>query len=77
VEPHYAVKCNSDRVILETLAKLGCKFDCASQAEIEMVLNFTEVSGKDVIFANPCKPKGHLIYAKEVGVKQMTFDNLS
>jgi len=76
VEPHYAVKCNSDMVVLETLAKLGCKFDCASKGEIKMVLNFPEVSGKDIIFANPCKPKGHLLYAQVKGVKQMTFDNL-
>jgi len=81
VEPHYAVKCNSDLVILETLARLGCKFDCASKGEIEMVLSFNEtvsvpVSPNDIIFANPCKPKGHLLYAKEKGVKQMTFDNL-
>jgi len=76
VEPHYAVKCNSDMVVLETLAKLGCKFDCASKGEIEMVKSFPEISGKDIIFANPCKPKGHLLYAKQEGVKQMTFDNL-
>jgi len=76
VEPHYAVKCNSDLVVLETLAKLGCKFDCASKGEIEMVMNFPGMKGKDIIFANPCKPKGHLKYAKEKGVKQMTFDNL-
>lgn len=76
VEPHYAVKCNSDVVILETLAKLGCRFDCASKGEMELVLNFPEISGEDIIFANPCKPKGHLNYAKKNGVKQMTFDNL-
>jgi len=62
------------------LARLGCKFDCASKGEIEMVLSFNQmginVSGSDIIFANPCKPKGHLLYAKEKGVKQMTFDNL-
>jgi len=75
------VKCNSDLVILETLARLGCKFDCASKGEIEMVLSFNEtvsvpVSPNVIIFANPCKPKGHLLYAKDKGVKQMTFDNL-
>jgi ornithine decarboxylase len=76
VEPFYAVKCNSDMVVLETLAKLGCKFDCASKGEMKMVLKFDEIKGKDIIFANPCKPKGHLLYAKQEGVKQMTFDNL-
>jgi len=76
VEPHYAVKCNSDMTILATLAALGVKFDCASQGEIAAVLNFPQVSGKDIIYANPCKPQGHITFAKRNGVKQMTFDNL-
>jgi len=76
VEPHYAVKCNSDLTILATLASLGVKFDCASQGEIAAVLNFPQVSGKDIIYANPCKPQGHITFAKRNGVKQMTFDNL-
>uniref|UniRef100_A0A914E887 ornithine decarboxylase n=1 Tax=Acrobeloides nanus TaxID=290746 RepID=A0A914E887_9BILA len=38
VEPYYAVKCNNDLAILRTLAKLGCGFDCASKAEIDLYL---------------------------------------
>ena len=30
---------------------------------------------KDIIFANPCKPKSHIEYAGKFGVKLMTFDN--
>jgi ornithine decarboxylase len=40
------------------------------------VLTFPQVTGKDIIYANPCKPKGHILFAKRNGVKQMTFDNL-
>ena len=29
VTPYYAVKCNGDRKVLDTLASLGCGFDCA------------------------------------------------
>jgi len=63
-------------VLLEVFAGLGVKFDCASHGEIEKVLNYSSVSGGDIIFANPCKPKAHLLAAKRLGVKQMTFDNM-
>jgi len=76
VEPHYAVKCNPDDVILNTLAGLGAGFDCASQGEIDKVLKLGNVAPEEIIFANPCKPVGHLNFAKRMGVKQMTFDNL-
>lgn len=76
VEPHYAVKCNPDDMILGLLAGLGAKFDCASQGEIDKILKIGHVAPEDIIFANPCKPVGHLNFAKRMGVKQMTFDNL-
>ena len=37
VEPFYAVKCNPNPVIIQTLAILGCNFDCASRGEIRLV----------------------------------------
>jgi ornithine decarboxylase len=74
IEPHYAVKCNGDPILLQSLLNLGTKFDCASQGEIEMMMRMG-AKPEDIIFANPCKPKGHLNYAKKMGVKQMTFDN--
>lgn len=43
VEPFYAVKCNTDPVLLRTLADLGCRFDCASRAEIDTVLALGQV----------------------------------
>jgi len=74
VEPFYAIKCNSDPIILETLAGLGTGFDCASKGEIEAVLNLG-VSPDRIIYANPCKPISHILYARKVGVRMMTFDN--
>ncbi len=40
VEPHYAVKCNKDPVLLRVLADLGCGFDCASKQEIGRLAMF-------------------------------------
>jgi len=56
---------------------LGCNFDCASQAEIEAVINLPGVNPNDIIFANPCKQKSHLEYAKRMDVKRVTFDCVS
>lgn len=74
VKPFYAVKCNPDDEVIRLLAKLGTGFDCASQAEIEQVLNLG-VDPARIIYAQPCKTKSYIRYAARVGVKQMTFDN--
>lgn len=73
VKPYYAVKCNPNPVILETLANLGCNFDCASKNEITSVLNFTD--GDRIIYANPCKMSNQIKYARAVDVDVMTFDS--
>lgn len=74
VEPHYAVKCNTDSMLLKLLAFLGAGFDCASKKEIETVLDLG-VSPHRIIFANPCKQASFIKYANRVGVNYMTFDN--
>lgn len=73
VIPHYAVKCNDNDVVLATLVALGTSFDCASKAEIKKVLSLG-VNPERIIFANPEKPKQHILYAASVGVNIMTFD---
>lgn len=74
VDPHYAVKCNSNDAVVQTLALLGTGFDCASKQEIKQVLSLG-VPESRIIFANPIKTKQHLLYAKKHGVKRMTFDS--
>lgn len=74
VEPHYAIKCNTDQMLLKLLAYLGAGFDCASKAEIQTVLDLG-VSPDRIIFANPCKQASNIKYAYKKGVDYMTFDN--
>jgi ornithine decarboxylase len=74
VEPHYAIKCNTDPMLLKLLAFLGAGFDCASKNEIQKVLDLG-VSPHRIIFANPCKQASYIKYANKVGVDYMTFDN--
>jgi len=74
VEPYYAIKCNSNPVILKTLVDLGIGFDCASKEEIATMLKMG-VDPSKIIFANPCKPIPYIQYASRYDVSLMTFDN--
>jgi hypothetical protein len=58
---------------------LGCNFDCASRTEIRLVEEATKDLARkpDIIYANPCKARAHLIEAVCKGVKMCTFDNIS
>ncbi|XP_077564452.1 uncharacterized protein LOC144179903 [Haemaphysalis longicornis] len=73
VIPFYAVKANTDPVIMKTLAKEDFNFDCSNKREIEWVLK-SSVDPKRIVYANPAKQVSHLDYAKSVGVTLMTFD---
>lgn len=86
IEIFYAVKCNPDPVILETLFNLGVGFDVASQNEISMVINTYEKyeeknhinqyqRKRKMIYANPCKREAYISYARSQNVSLMTFDS--
>eukprot|EP00579_Thalassiosira_antarctica_P002225 CAMPEP_0201871018 /NCGR_PEP_ID=MMETSP0902-20130614/4014_1 /ASSEMBLY_ACC=CAM_ASM_000551 /TAXON_ID=420261 /ORGANISM="Thalassiosira antarctica, Strain CCMP982" /LENGTH=778 /DNA_ID=CAMNT_0048396853 /DNA_START=147 /DNA_END=2483 /DNA_ORIENTATION=+ len=82
VAPYYAIKCNPDPAIVRTLMSLGCNFDCASRGEIELVQQIARTLPEDfpapeIIYANPCKGRGHIIDAVCRGVRKMTFDNVA
>jgi len=72
IRPFYAVKCNPDPGIVETLANLGSSFDCASPAEIELVSGMG-VEQERIIYANPCKRVQDLNYKN----LKTTFDSVS
>eukprot|EP00158_Paraphelidium_tribonemae_P008617 Partr_v1_DN28630_c0_g1_i2_m50063 putative ornithine decarboxylase len=74
IEPFYAIKCNTDPVVLKTLAALNTGFDCASAAELATVLELG-VSPEAIIYANPCKQASYLRYASSKDIRKMTFDN--
>ena len=74
VTPFYAVKCNPDIMLVQTLYSLGCGLDCASKGELEQAINELHADPDRIIFANPCKLPAHIEYMKEIGVKRTTFD---
>lgn len=82
VKPFYAVKCNPDPTILRLMASLGCGFDCASQGEIDLVVNklgkehnFSPTKANtSIIYAHPAKMKHMLRYAMDQNVGMTVFD---
>ncbi|KAK2766868.1 hypothetical protein FQN54_006182 [Arachnomyces sp. PD_36] len=75
IQPFYAVKCNSDQLLLSRLAELGAGFDCASISEMQAVLQLG-VDPSRIIFANPCKSASSVSYARNMGITRTTFDNM-
>lgn len=75
VQPHYAVKCNPNPVIIKTLADLGVNFDCASKVEIDQILKLG-IDPERIIYANPCKVASYIRFAKQNNVLHTTFDNV-
>jgi ornithine decarboxylase len=59
--------------MLDLLSHLGCGFDCASRAELDLVLDL--VSTERIIYANPCKSRNYIDYSLRRGVQKMTFDS--
>lgn len=74
VAPFYAVKCNNDLKLLQTMVSLGAGFDCASKQEFDTMLSLG-VDPTDIVFANPCKQVSHIKAASRAGIKMVTFDN--
>jgi len=74
IRPFYAIKCNPDQHIVKTLLACGTGLDVASMPELQKGLA-AGASPDFMIFANPCKMAEHIMFAKQVGVKKMTFDN--
>lgn len=76
VEPYYAVKCNPDPTLVAFLQSLGVNFDCATSAEMDLVVNTLGHNPDKVIYSNPCKLGSHLRFAKDAGVRLTIVDNM-
>ncbi len=76
VTPYYAIKCNDEPVIVNTLAELGTGFDCASIKELDQILKMG-VDQKRIIYSHTVKQGSHLKFAADHGVEMVTFDSLA
>jgi ornithine decarboxylase len=75
IQPYYAVKCNPDEGLIQELARHGSHFDCASPAEIDIVLR-QGIEANRILYANPCKSPWDLRFAVEKNITQTTFDTV-
>ncbi|CAK9438827.1 uncharacterized protein LODBEIA_P30510 [Lodderomyces beijingensis] len=75
VQPHYAIKCNTNLEILKCLDKLGVNYDCASKNEIDTVLRLG-IDADRIVYANPCKTNSFIRHARDSGVNLTTVDNV-
>ena len=74
VELFYAVKANPAPEVVRALAELGCSFDVASPAEIDLCL----AQGADpavISYSNPIKKAADIAHAHRVGVRLYAFDS--
>ena len=67
VIPHYAVKSNPEKKILQVLHDEGTCFEVASVTEIEALLDLG-VDPETILYSNPIKCPDSIRYATEVGL---------
>jgi ornithine decarboxylase len=75
VQPYYAIKANDDRAILDLLAHLGCRFDCASRGELAILMDELLVSADRLMHTHPCRDKRELTECSRRQVQLLTFDS--
>jgi ornithine decarboxylase len=73
IDPFYAVKCNSNKIVCKFLSSMGVGFDVASVSEINIVKNMVDL--QKVIYANPVKDSNSIKYARTTDIDYLTFDS--
>lgn len=76
VKVFYAMKSNPEPSLIKKLAALGSSFDVASDGEI-YALSEMGIAPERMVYANPVKTTRGLAAARQVGVRQFTFDSAS
>ena len=78
VFPYYAVKCNPEPVLLETLRYYNIGFDCASLREVHSVLSLNTGESKvdKIIYAHPMKSKNDIDVVDSLGIRMTVVDSV-
>jgi ornithine decarboxylase len=75
VRPHYAVKANPDRRVIEALRQEGVGCEIASSAELDLLLGLG-VRAAEVFYSNPMKSRQAIAYASARGVEWFVLDSV-
>ncbi len=71
----YAMKANSEEIVLKTLKEAGASFEVASKYELEL-LKKIKVDPKKIIYGTAVKPANHISSFTKYGVDRFAFDSL-
>jgi diaminopimelate decarboxylase len=75
IDIFYAVKTNHSEVLLNSLHSHGVGFDAASKGEIKQLLDLG-IHPEKIVYSNPIKEEGDLVYAYENGLRVTTADSI-
>jgi ornithine decarboxylase len=75
VRPHYAVKANPDRRVVQALFEEGCRFEIASTAELDL-LALLGVNPGGVLYSNPVRSREAIAHAAAGGVRWYAVDSV-
>ena len=75
VRPHYAIKANPDRRVVEVLAQEGAGCEIASTAELDLLLALG-IPAPEVFYSNPMKSRQAIAYAATKGVEWFVVDSV-
>lgn len=73
IDPYFAIKSNSNKVLLELMSKYNINFDVASKGEISIAKQY--VDSNRIIYSNPIKEQQHLSFARGQDVDLTVIDN--
>ena len=79
ISPFYAVKCNPEPVLLQTLANHLVNFDCASIREISEVSKIhrqRDDAQPEIIYAHPMKSDKDIRIVDRLGIKTTVVDSI-
>lgn len=78
VQPFYAVKCNPEPALLQTLANRLVDFDCASLNEVYSVKNLYWASDRapKILYAHPLKSERDIRMINDMGICSTVVDSV-
>jgi len=79
ITPYYAVKCNPEPFLLQTLMNHGANFDCASLREvydIEKCVRPYDMQPSDILYAHPMKSERDIQTIGPLGIKTTVVDSV-
>lgn len=74
VAVRYALKCNPDPRVLQTVTQAGGGFEIASLGELHLAVA-AGAAPADLLYSNPVKPPGHVAAAAAAGVRRFAVDS--